>query len=65
MNQAEIHFNQELQDDILGDGVLSTFCVLAAAILCIPFFGFLPLLAACLGLVSMVATTRLLETLES
>ena len=64
MNQAQMKSKQELRDEVAGDGVTLTLCVFGIAILCIPFFGFLPLMSACLGLVSVVATTRLLETLK-
>ena len=63
MNQAQMKSKQELHDEVVGDAVTVTLCVLGAAILCIPFFGFLPLMAACLGFASAVATTRLLDTL--
>ncbi len=52
---------QQLERDITGTGVTLTLFVFGGALLCIPFFGFLPLIAACLGLVSVLATTKLIE----
>ena len=51
---------QGFRDDIAGDGVTLAIFVIGGALLCIPFFGFLPLMAVCLGLVSVLATHKLL-----
>ena len=51
---------QGFRDELAGDGVTLAFFVIGGALLCIPFFGFLPLIAVCLGLVSVLATHRLL-----
>lgn len=56
MNQAEIYFNQERQDDIFGDGVVSTLCIFAVTIFCIPLFGYLPLIGVGAGAALVVAT---------
>ena len=62
MNQTQTKSKQDLREELAGDAVIVMLCVSAAAILCIPFFGFLPLMAVCAGLASVVATSRLLES---
>ena len=64
MNQAEIYFNQERQDDIFGDGVVSTLCLFAIAILGIPLFGYLPLVGVATGAAFVVATYWRTEQME-
>jgi len=61
MTQHELKSSiQGFRNEIAGDGVTLTLCVVGGALLCIPFLGFLPLIAVCLGLVSVLATHRLL-----
>ena len=62
MNQTQTKSKQDLREELAGDAVIVMLCVSVAAILCIPFFGFLPLMAVCAGLASVVATSRLLES---
>lgn len=51
---------QNIRDELAGDGVVLAMCVIGGALLCIPFFGFLPLVSVCMGLTAVLATHKLL-----
>jgi hypothetical protein len=63
MTQADLKTSiQEIRDRVATDGATLTLCAFGGAMLCIPFFGFLPLLAVCFGLLSVLATHRLISS---